>query len=91
MVRPEPGNDRPVTTRRPAGLTYPDAVAGLLRTPGVVIDDTEIVDAHEGGTLPVALTAPLDTHDDLAVGHIVPGALDPRVSPAAAVAAASKV
>lgn len=45
------------------------AVAELVRTPQVVIDDAEIFAAHEGGKLSVALNEPLDTQRALSIAY----------------------
>jgi malate dehydrogenase (oxaloacetate-decarboxylating) len=50
-------------------VKYPDAVAELVRTPQVVVDDAEIFDAHEGGKLSVALKAPLDSQRALSIAY----------------------
>jgi malate dehydrogenase (oxaloacetate-decarboxylating) len=50
-------------------VKYPDAVAELVRTPQVVIDQAEIFAAHEGGKLSVALKAPLDTQRALSIAY----------------------
>ena len=50
-------------------MKYPDAVAELVRTPQVVIDQAEIFAAHEGGKLSVALKAPLDTQRALSIAY----------------------
>jgi malate dehydrogenase (oxaloacetate-decarboxylating) len=50
-------------------VKYPDAVAELVRTPQVVVDDAEIFDAHEGGKLSVALKSPLDSQRALSIAY----------------------
>jgi malate dehydrogenase (oxaloacetate-decarboxylating) len=50
-------------------VKYPDAVAELVRTPQVVIDDADIFAAHEGGKLSVELKAPLDTQRALSIAY----------------------
>ena len=41
----------------------------LVRTPQVVVDDTEIFAAHEGGKLSVELKSPLDTQRALSIAY----------------------
>jgi malate dehydrogenase (oxaloacetate-decarboxylating) len=50
-------------------VKYPDAVAELVRTPQVVINDADIFAAHEGGKLSVELKAPLDTQRALSIAY----------------------
>jgi malate dehydrogenase (oxaloacetate-decarboxylating) len=50
-------------------VKYPGAVAELVRTPQVVVNDADIFDAHEGGKLSVALKAPLDTQRALSIAY----------------------
>ncbi len=45
------------------------AVAELVRTPQVVIEDAEIFAAHEGGKLSVALNEPLDSQRALSIAY----------------------
>jgi malate dehydrogenase (oxaloacetate-decarboxylating) len=45
------------------------AVAELVRTPQVVVEDAEIFAAHEGGKLSVALNEPLDTQRALSIAY----------------------
>ena len=50
-------------------MKYPDAVSELVRTPQVVIEDSEIFAAHEGGKLSVELKSPLDTQRALSIAY----------------------
>ena len=50
-------------------MKYPDAVSELVRTPQVVIEDSEIFAAHEGGKLNVELKSPLDTQRALSIAY----------------------
>jgi len=50
-------------------VKYPDAVSELVRTPQVVIEDSEIFAAHEGGKLSVELKSPLDTQRALSIAY----------------------
>ncbi|BBX62874.1 putative malate dehydrogenase [Mycobacterium saskatchewanense] len=52
----------------PIGSQYPDAVPDIAQ-PQVHIGDDEIFEAHVGGKLSVALTAPLDTQRALSVAY----------------------
>ncbi|CDO06593.1 NAD-dependent malic enzyme [Mycolicibacterium cosmeticum] len=45
------------------------AVAELVRTPQVVVEDAEIFAAHEGGKLSVALNEPLDSQRALSIAY----------------------
>jgi malate dehydrogenase (oxaloacetate-decarboxylating) len=44
-------------------------VSELVRTPQVVIEDSEIFEAHEGGKLSVELKSPLDTQRALSIAY----------------------
>ncbi len=44
-------------------------MAELVRTPQVVIEDSEIFEAHEGGKLSVGLKSPLDTQRALSIAY----------------------
>ncbi|AFM18609.1 malic enzyme [Mycolicibacterium chubuense NBB4] len=61
-------------------MKYPDAVAESVvvpsrdpssagRTPQVVVEDTEIFEAHEGGKLSIGLNSPLDTQRALSIAY----------------------
>lgn len=50
-------------------MKYPCAVSELVRTPQVVIEDSEIFAAHEGGKLSVELKSPLDTQRALSIAY----------------------
>jgi malate dehydrogenase (oxaloacetate-decarboxylating) len=50
-------------------VKYPCAVSDLVRTPQVVIEDSEIFTAHEGGKLSIALNSPLDTQRALSIAY----------------------
>lgn len=50
-------------------MKYPCAVSELVRTPQVVIEDSEVFAAHEGGKLSVELKSPLDTQRALSIAY----------------------